>query len=81
MKDEISRLLAESREMWAEGAEVMWRNELADIVIDMLARGDTVTRETLEGVIMTQLSAEETPRLKRATLIGTLRALNGEPPA
>lgn len=81
MNDEISRLLAETQEMWKEGAESMWRNELADLVMDMLARGDVVTRQTLEGVIVTQINAEDTPRLKRATLIGTLRALNGNPPA
>ena len=81
INDEINRLLAQTREMWEQGAETMWRNEFADIVIDMLARGDTVTRETLERVIVTRLNAEDTPRLTRATLIGMLRALDGRPPS
>mgnify|MGYP001774438313 CR=1 FL=1 len=81
MNDEISRLLAETREMWAEGAEAMWRNEFADTVMDMLARGQTVNRASLEADIVTRINAEDTPRLKRATLIGALRALQGHPPA
>lgn len=78
---DISQLAAEGRAIEEEGAELMWRNILADIVVEMLASGGTVTRDNLEAVLQSRIRADETDRLTRAAMQGALKGLDGRMPS
>ncbi len=70
-----------AKEVWNEGAETMWRNAIADTVIGMLERGQEVTRDSLRSALETQVVSDNTPTLYRSTLIGAVKALDGNPPS
>lgn len=80
-KKDISQLAAETAKMWEEGAELMWRNALADIVIQMLERDGSVTRDSIKDELMHRIADNNTDRLTKATMQGALKGLDGRMPA
>ncbi len=82
MNDEnkTSSLAGLARKIWEEGAEMMWRNVLADTVLEILAASGQVTRDNLRGALEAKADAPGCSGIERATLRGALNALDGRPP-
>lgn len=63
-----------------QGAELMWRNILADTVVDMLNRDEHLTREALRDRLITMLAEDERSRFDKASIQGALKGLDGRMP-
>ena len=63
-----------------EASETMWRNAIADTVLEMLERGVEVTKESLKAEIAARSIDDGKTRIDRAVHIGALKALDGNPP-
>lgn len=79
-KDEITDLAAQALEVWEQGAEMMWRNAIADTVLEILEAKGKVTRGRLRAALEAKSDAKGCTNLERATLRGALNALDGRPP-
>lgn len=64
-----------------QGAELMWRNILADTVVDMLNRDEHLTREALRDRLIAMLAEDERSRFDKASIQGALKGLDGRMPA
>jgi len=64
-----------------QGAELMWRNILADTVVDMLNRDEHLTREALRDRLIAMLAEDERNRFDKASIQGALKGLDGRMPA
>ncbi|MEM9968464.1 MAG: hypothetical protein AAF755_10215 [Pseudomonadota bacterium] len=63
------------------GFEHMWRNVLAETLLELLETDGTVTRDTLKAELINRVADENRQRIERATYRGALKALDGNPPS
>lgn len=64
-----------------QGAETVWRNVLADTVLELFERDGTVSRTSLKDEVIERISDDSRNRIERATYKGALKALDGNPPS
>lgn len=80
-KDEMPDLVRKARMIETEGAETLWRNVIADTVMDLFESDGSVTKQSLRDELVKTMPDASTNRLLRAAYQGALKALDGNPPS
>ena len=81
MNDETKGLAERALQEADEGAELMWRNVFADIVIEMLNEDETLTRDSIRDKLIARIASDGIGRFDKASLQGALKGLDGKMPA
>lgn len=78
-EDDAKSFADKAMEDFEEGMTVLWRNAIADTVLELLESDGTVTKKSLRDEIVARIADESRSRIEKATFRGALKALDGQP--
>ena len=81
MSEKDENLAAQVQRETDEMGELVWRNVMAETVLELLERENSVTKDSLRKAFESRIVDDNLTRIQRATYQGALKALDGNPPS